>query len=63
MNSTARVYEVPLFGELCKSSQTALECRESLDGMGDLVGICLDGFYRNVPQEICEALSGGGMVG
>jgi hypothetical protein len=52
VNSTAHVYEVPLLGELCKSSQTALECRESLDGMGNLVGIRLNWFYCDVPEEI-----------
>ena len=52
VNSTAHVYEVPLLGELCKSSQTALECRESLDGMGNLVGIRLNRFYCDVPEEI-----------
>jgi len=45
--------EVPLLGELCKSTQTTLERWKGLDGMGDIVGVCLNGIHCDVPEKVC----------
>jgi hypothetical protein len=49
---------VTLCREFYKSTESALERAESMDGLGDLVGICLNRFYGDVSKEIREALFG-----
>jgi hypothetical protein len=57
-NLFARVYQVTLCREFYKSTESALERAESMDGLGNLVGICFNRFYGDVSKEIREALFG-----
>ena len=53
LNFLARDYQVTLRCEFYKSTESALERAESMDGLGDLVGICLNGMHGFVSKEVC----------